>query len=321
MNGRFIISLDYELLWGLSGWNNNQITEYLSHIQQANFALREILNLLEKYDVKVTIAFVGCMNFQTEEELLTTMNSWEPQYKRQLFSAFSSVVPYARQKNAMNYLFATKYIEELSHKSLVELGSHTFSHYYCLEEGSNPMDFRQDIKHVVQNARKSRIHLSTIIFPRNQVSDDYLLICAKEGFTHYRGMLNTGLYKSEKTQSRYSIKGALRFLDAYINLSGYQTYTWDSCFDSVLVNVPGSRFLRPYSKKLRWFEWLKIRRIKQSMEYAAKHGEIFHLWWHPHNFGLDTVNNLDNLEQLCKHYKLLSQKYAYKSCFISEITA
>lgn len=67
-------------------------------------------------------------------------------------------------------------------------------------------------------------------------------------------------------------------------------------------------------------EGLKIWRIKRSMEYAAKHGEIFHLWWHPHNFGQDMVENLDNLEQLCKHYKQLSQEYEYKSCFISEIT-
>lgn len=46
MNGTFIISLDFELLWGLSGWNQSQIESYRSHVEGSLAALKRILEVL-----------------------------------------------------------------------------------------------------------------------------------------------------------------------------------------------------------------------------------------------------------------------------------
>lgn len=86
-----------------------------------------------------------------------------------------------------------------------------------------------------------------------------------------------------------------------------------------LINVPGSRFLRPYSKVFSLLEKLKLQRIKKSMRHAALTGEIYHLWWHPHNFGENTDKNLRELESLCRYYQFLHDKYNYQSIFISEL--
>ncbi len=45
------------------------------------------------------------------------------------------------------------------------------------------------------------------------------------------------------------------------------------------------------------------------MSYAAKNNLIYHLWWHPHNFGANTAKNIQNLTKLLNHFQYLSKKY------------
>jgi hypothetical protein len=49
------------------------------------------------------------------------------------------------------------------------------------------------------------------------------------------------------------------------------------------------------------------------MTHAAKKGEVYHLWWHPHNFGRNTEANFHFLEKVLKHFKRLKQEYGFKS--------
>lgn len=206
-------------------------------------------------------------------------------------------------------------LTELTSKLNVELASHTFSHYYCLEDGQTPEQFDADIKMVRDHAVAD---YTTIIFPRNQVSEKYLEICATYGFTHYRGVVEDCIHRPSKTKSRFSVKGALRLLDTYVPLTGYKTFNTIEQIRG-MKNVPGSMFLRPYSRRLRFIEPLKILRIKLSMQHAAKSGEYFHLWWHPHNFGCNMAENLNQLEEICHYFHQLQIKYGMKSLFISEL--
>lgn len=318
--GKFIISLDFELIWGLAGWSNDKIDSYYNNFSNAIIALEKIVELFHKYDIKCTIAFVGAMNYNSLDELMIELKKYrKPSYRKPSFYSFDSLLPYITQRkyHVSNY-FCKDIIEELAKNSKVELASHTFSHYYCLEDGQTIENFEQDIFFAIKSANRSNITIKSIIFPRNQVSKECIDICQRYGITHFRGTLNNYLYQANKTESRYSIKGALRFLDTYFNLSGYNTYYVDFQADGIR-NVPASRFLRPYSHRFSFLEYLKIRRIKKSMEYAAKNSEIYHLWWHPHNFGINMNRNMDNLELICKYYKYLNRKYDFISTFISEI--
>ena len=60
-------------------------------------------------------------------------------------------------------------------------------------------------------------------------------------------------------------------------------------------------------------ENLKLRRIRNSMTYAAKNNLLYHLWWHPHNFGQNTDKNMDTLKRVLEHYKKLELKYGFRS--------
>ncbi len=55
------------------------------------------------------------------------------------------------------------------------------------------------------------------------------------------------------------------------------------------------------------------------MTYAAENGRLFHLWWHPHDFGLNTDKNLANLKEILEHYEFLNQKYGFESKNIGEV--
>jgi hypothetical protein len=112
----------------------------------------------------------------------------------------------------------------------------------------------------------------------------------------------------------------LRFIDSYINLTGYNCYNIVDLQKSTPINFPSSRFLRPYSRKLSFFENLKYLRIKKAMTFAAKNNLIFHLWWHPHNFGKNLEQNINMLNKILMHYKYLNNKYGYESVTMSELS-
>jgi hypothetical protein len=85
----------------------------------------------------------------------------------------------------------------------------------------------------------------------------------------------------------------MRLLNHYVPITGHHTYTIAQvAAGGAPYNVAASRFLRPYAPRLRAIEPLRRARIKDSMTHAAKRGEIFHLWWHPHNVSVDQEKTL-----------------------------
>ena len=70
---------------------------------------------------------------------------------------------------------------------------------------------------------------------------------------------------------------------------------------------------RPILGPLKFMEGLKVRRIKRRMLYAAKNGQTFHLWWHPHNIGVRTAEHMAQLEEIFHYYAGLKKKYGMES--------
>ncbi len=110
-------------------------------------------------------------------------------------------------------------------------------------------------------------------------------------------------------------------MDAYLNLSGHNCYSDDYMKGIRPINIPASRFLRPYSTKDEILESLKLRRITSGMTYAAKKNLTYHLWWHPHNFGINQNENFAFLKKILMHYKALNEKYNFQSLTMKELAA
>ncbi len=95
---------------------------------------------------------------------------------------------------------------------------------------------------------------------------------------------------------------------------------WDTVSEAEgLANVSASRFLRPYDPRLKPLEPIRIRRIAKGLEAAARRQRIYHLWWHPHNFGLHLEENLDVLRRILDVFARLREREGMQSLSMAEV--
>jgi hypothetical protein len=143
------------------------------------------------------------------------------------------------------------------------------------------------------------------VFPRNQWRKDYLAACAGAGIAAVRGNERAWMYRPEAGGASGRMKRASRLADSYVNLSGHHGQRAMPCADGV-IDVPSSRFLRPFSQRLAPLDPLRLRRIRASMQHAARNGLIYHLWWHPHNFGRHPKESLSFLSRILDQFERLA---------------
>jgi hypothetical protein len=200
-----------------------------------------------------------------------------------------------------------------------EVASHTFSHYYCLEAGQTPSAFAADLKAARRAAERLNITLESLVFPRNQANVDYLSICREQGFKAVRGNPSSWLYAAADQDGETKARRIGRLADSYLPITRERTARKEPI--DGLYDVPATMFLRPVMSSLSALEPLRLARLKRMMTTAARTGSIFHLWWHPHNFGHDTEANLRFLGQLLDHYRALSDRFGMPSCTMAEAVA
>lgn len=316
-SGQFVISLDFELYWGM--FDKVNIADYGDNIKGVHTVIPKILSLFQEYNLHATWATVGMLineNFENFHDSLV-MPENQPEYNHVALSAYL----HANENkevliNSPEYYFAPKLVKQIIATSGQELGSHTFSHFYAKWCGEScSAAFAADCSAQNKIFNSISVEPEALVFPRNQTTMEALEISYAHGITSYRGNENNFLYK-DGTESPLLIR-ALRLLDAYLNLTGHHTHKIKPVSE-LPYNVPSSRFLRPYSRKLSILEPLRLRRIKKAMTHAAKQGEVFHLWWHPHNFGTNQTENLNVLKEIAENYKKLQATYGMKSSTMSE---
>ena len=199
-----------------------------------------------------------------------------------------------------------------------EIATHTFSHYYCLERGPSIEDFERDLRAARAVAELHGIELTAIVFPRNQYSPDHLAACRRQGIKAFRGNPKPDPYLPRNAADTTRLTRLTRLLDAYVELVPSDELLSHPSEEEGLVNVPASRFLRPVSRANKRLSILRLRRVRDEMTRAARQGADYHLWWHPHNFGTHTEENLEVLDAIIAHYQRLRQERGMESMTITE---
>ena len=316
-SGIFTISLDFELYWGMK--DVVSVEGYEDNLEGTPKAVKAMLALFEKYDIHVTWATIGYLFCKDVKELQVNYPASLPQYKDEEINLYKYLEQNLGMKKA--YHFAPKLVSLIAESKNQEMATHTFSHYYALEEGQDKSAFLADLEAAKKIADEKNISLKSLVFPRNQYNEDYLKVIEDAGITSYRGNEKGYIYDASSEEDKKTpLKRGLRILDSYVNISGFHTYKLEDIAKSKPYNIPASRFLRPYSSKLAPLDKFKIKRITDAMTHAAKTKELFHLWWHPHNFGVSLEENLAILEKILQHFKKLETNYEYKSCTMEEIS-
>ena len=308
---KFIISLDYELRWGVFNVFDERYDDNLLGARQV---IPQILNLFKEHRIKATWAIVGLLFNSTKEEFYKNKPLLEPSYNVDANNPYLEEIGDSEEFDKIHY---AESIVKMIHKFPgQEIGSHTYSHFNCKNKSHTRGEFESDIRSAVKVAKdKLNINMASFVFPKNEINLNYLAIIKKYNFTHYRGNPNNIIYSKGHNSKNITFR-IIRLLDSYLNITGYQVSNVSSDHD--MVNVIGNRMLRPFNQIIL-LNKLMLKRIKDEMLFAAKNNKNYHLWWHPHNFGINIEDNLNNLSEILDQYKYLNEHYGMCSATMSEI--
>jgi peptidoglycan/xylan/chitin deacetylase (PgdA/CDA1 family) len=314
-HGALLISIDFELYWGVR--DKRSLASYQENLAGVWQAIPRTLALFSEMDIHVTWATVGLLFCKDRREARHYAPGELPTYVTPGLSPYD----YLASDEALDprYHFCPELIDQIAACPNQEIATHTFSHFYCQEAGQTLDAFAADLDAALAVARDRRLRMRSIVFPRNQWNSAYLPALKRRGIQCFRGNEPNWFYRAVESSGQGLLRRAGRFIDTYANLCGHQTYVPAAQGADEPYNFPASRFLRPYSKRLALLEPLRLRRIRQALRHAAKHGQVFHLWWHPHNFGVDTDRNMIFLQKVLREFSELRSRYGMQSLTMAEL--
>ena len=303
-NSKLVISLDFELHWGVFDAYENR---YNDNVLGGRAAIPKILELFEKYEINATWATVGLLFNENKDDHIKYNPSLKPAYVKKNLNSYDCKIGIDETSDPLH--FAYSLIKLINESKGQEIACHTYSHYYCKAEGQTIEEFDQDIKSAIRIAKdKFNLNLKSFVFPKNEVVDEYIHILRDNSIEIFRDSYHP-------KYSNNNIERIYRLLNTYFTLSKFsKNYIQDR---HGVKAIYGDRFLRPYTKS--FMNNLMLRRIKNEMEDAAKFNSIYHLWWHPHNFGKNLSANLNNLEQILIYYTKLKKKYSMNSVCMKDL--
>lgn len=314
--GIFVISLDFELAWGFH-YGDKAKGIYRENILGARTVIPRLLELFNRYQIHVTWATVGALACKSKSHLVELIDG-DIVYLDRNYSMIQYIrenVGNSEKDDPLHY--AGSLIELIRECPNQFIGSHTFSHFFLFERTPDRKDFERDIKAVKTVFPEA----STKVFARNQITDEAIALLGHYGFTAFRGVQqNSSLLQIYKETGRkpFYIR-VLRLLDTYFPITGHYDYSSEEIKSGELLNIRASSTLRPYNPSLKFLEKFKLKRIKKGLKRAAERGNIYHLYWHPHNFGINQKENLEFLEKILQYYVDLKEKYAMRSMSMEEI--
>lgn len=314
-NGALVVSLDFELFWGVA--DNRNAREWQSTIENVWNVVPQLLRLFEKYGIHATWATVGGIMAENDEDFIMHLPKKISRPTMEMLKRNSLLTnDETRFKGSM--FFAPKLVDMISRVNGQEIGTHTYTHFYCNNPLNAAVEFRADIEAAKDIADRKNVQFASIVFPRNQVNEECLSVISELGICNYRGN------ESKSWFNRFAKKSfkLFRFFekaDNYIPLVSSKTYPYsDIITDKGLFNIKSSRFFKPFTPAYRLFDWLRILRFKRELRRAARRGEVYHIYWHPHNFANNTERNLKDLENFLKCYEKMRKKYGMFSYNMNE---
>lgn len=314
--GALVISLDFELYWGIG--DHIDYNKYRLYFDNTIETIPAILNLFVKHNIHCTWATVGMLWNESWEEWQKNIPSKLPDYHNPILSNYRLEKKITFENVNNTHFFALNVIKSIQAARGQEIGSHTYSHYYCGEKNRSLKVFSEDLRKATEIALKTQTKLESLVLPRNQFIEEILDTMKTNNIKSVRtnpDIWYWRLINQNKKSSRIA-----RLIDSYFSLFREKCYPWSQLNrkQGVLLQ-PASRFLRPINKRFFFFNKLRINRIKKEMTYAAENNEIYHLWWHPHNFALKPKLALEELEEILNHYQFLNNKFKFKSLNMREI--
>jgi peptidoglycan/xylan/chitin deacetylase (PgdA/CDA1 family) len=314
MRGALVISLDFEIHWGVL--ERPLDGPYRQNLLGVPASVRGALALFREMEIHATWAVVGLLCARSREEALRFAPAVRPRYPRRVPDPFR--VPTGQGEHDDPFHYAPTLVREVAATPGQELGTHTYAHLYCGERADNRYDaFRADLRSARAIMRETLgVEPRSVVFPRNQHDVALEEVLVQEGMPCFRGNPRGWMWAPRCRGPGRLAARALRLADLYLPAGRSYTTPWrDVPQPSGAFNVPASFFLRP------GLPAVTARRIARAIRVAAERGEIVHLWWHPHNYGVRTAQNLATVRSLLEVFDACRAARGMESLSMGEVAS
>lgn len=289
---KFIISLDFELRFGVHDLYGSNLSGYETQLSHEVEASEIMLDHFSKNKIRATWATVGALACESWDEYFERSPT-TPNYRLDVLKIQKN---YAQLDPKGRLHFCPKTVKRIAETEGQDLGSHTFSHLFLQEEGVTEYDFLQDAKAVEKIfTEKFNVTPVSLVFPRNQFN--FLNSFSQTSYRIWRGNEKYWFFDCNSKKNNTLFPRALRLADA---INPYMSYP-DVSNKADVTN--SSQFLRFNLPEAMWK--LHMAKLVHGVK-SLKNGENFHLWWHPHNLGGDLKRSEKRLKQVIevvKHFE------------------
>lgn len=281
MNPHVVISLDFELRWGVADKLPDSPEPYCRNLEGEPEAVYGMLDYFAREGIGATWATVGALACSGWDEYFDRAPA-PPAYEdpREGFKlSWRKLDPQGRLH------FAPDAVAAIAKASGQELGSHTFSHICFREAGCGPADVLADSQAVAAAfGEKYGAAPTSFVFPRNQVSQTEAL--RQAGIERWRTNPRVACWNATRREEQSRLVRGMRLIDSLAPIGSRRAPSREMRA-SYLVRFPLNERM-----------WkLHLRRIGRDAHRLGG-GETLHLWWHPHNLGANVEGNLRRLAQL-----------------------
>ena len=165
--GALVISLDFELYWGIG--DHIIYNDYLTYFDNTVKVIPEILKLFSKYQINCTWATVGMLWNEDWNEWQKNIPKTTPNYQNEVLSNYILKEKSISTKANRHHFFALNLIKSILNNNGQEIGTHTYSHYYCNEKNRSVEALNADLQNAFKIASKTETKLESLVLPRNQL--------------------------------------------------------------------------------------------------------------------------------------------------------
>ena len=124
MNGTFMVSLDFELFWGML--DVCPLEDYQDNVLGGKKAIPQMLNLFEQYGIHATWATVGFLFADNYEEAARFFPTLRPGYDKQELDGYAWFDKIGADEETAPCFYAPGLLERIARTPGQEIGSHTF---------------------------------------------------------------------------------------------------------------------------------------------------------------------------------------------------
>jgi peptidoglycan/xylan/chitin deacetylase (PgdA/CDA1 family) len=287
MAGSFIVSFDCEGNWGVADRQDRIDSRFISR-KALTKAYRNLLQMLEAYEMPATFAFVMAFVLRDEE-----LGEWQPRLADVACDGRNWMENFRRAEASreLDGWFCPEALDMVVAAGRHEVGCHGFRHVPFAGAGVTEEVVRVELACAREIASTRGLELRTFVFPRNEVALPTLL--AEYG---YHGFRNA----HPRLGRMGRIGNLLREFDAWERAQAEEAPV------SGLICIPGGCFIN-WQKGLRRLVPRSVSRARWRSIFAdaVENDRVAGVFLHPHNLidGPATLLLLEDILRLAADYR------------------